>query len=325
MVAEFGLDRDAVIGNQVPLVFDMSISDLFGAWLCGGQLLLIHQSQFAFPARVVELLHEAGVTHIFWVPTALASLTRLGALQADPPPLLRTVLSAGEVLPAQLATQWRETLPEAVLGNLYGPTEVGVICSHYRLPAEFAADTDIPIGRACPNTGLWILDDRGQPVPEGERGELWVTGAGVALGYWNDPERTEAVFAGLPTVAAYPERAYRTGDLVWRDAQGLIRYAGRLDAQIKHLGFRIELGEIEAVARTAPSIDEACAVYDSEHAQLHLFVTGAADADTNHRRELGGLLPRYMMPAEIHVRDRLPLTTNGKVDRVALAAQVTGE
>src|SRR5690606_35046784 len=225
-------------------------------------------------------------------------------------PSLRTIIFAGEVFPMTPLRQLRLAMPKARLFNFYGPTETNV-CASYELPAEISTNaTCIPIGRAA-SGARFTLKPAPAAVPAGvdalESGELLVEGPTVMLGYWGKPPQNGA---------------YATGDLVWREADGELFYAGRLDGMVKIRGFRVELGEIEVAiekhARVVRAI--ACVLGDGPSAKLGVL----AECRSNEQPSLlelkawsATLLPRYMIPDKLRVVGQIPRTSNGKRDRKA--------
>ncbi len=172
------------------------------------------------------------------ITTVLAAAGGIGGTAADSLPDLKTLIAGGEACSAELLRPW---LPGRSVFNAYGPTESSVVTTMFRCGGDRAP----PIGRPLPNTRIYVLDARMEPVPIGVAGELYIGGAGLARGYLQRPGSTAERFVADPVRAA-GERLYRTGDLVRWNADGELDYLGRLDNQVKLRGFRIELGEIEA-------------------------------------------------------------------------------
>jgi thioesterase domain-containing protein len=226
------------------------------------------------------------------------------------------ILCGGEALPRPLAEALLARAAE--VWNLYGPTETTIWSTAHRVGPHRGA---VPIGRPIANTRVYVLDRRGQPVPVGVVGELCIGGHGVARGYLNRPELTAERFVTDPFAGEAGARMYRTGDLARYRPDGTVEYLGRLDHQVKVRGFRIELGEIEAALAEYPGIRQAVAVA-RDGARLDAYVVlgspepGLADRLRAHLR---GRLPEYMVPSTFAVLDALPLTSNGKVDRLRLS------
>jgi acyl-coenzyme A synthetase/AMP-(fatty) acid ligase len=231
------------------------------------------------------------------------------------------VLFCGEALPVDLAQAWAAAAPNAVLENLYGPTEVTIACTAYRFdPSRSLAECRgglVPIGDPLPGMLALVVDDSLGEVAAGEAGELLMGGPQVTLGYWRDPERTATAFAVPPGRA---EVFYRTGDRVCRPAGGgPLLYLGRLDNQVKIQGYRVELEEVEAALREAAQVETAIAVgwpLNASGADGIVAFLGAGTVDLEVVRErVRQRLPAYMLPRTIHRVTEFPLTAHGKVDR----------
>ena len=319
-IERFQIDEQTIIGNQSPFYFDNSTLDIYLCLATGATLVIIPKSHFSFPLRLMEYVREMNINFIFWVPSVLINVANLKILEKTAPAPLQRIFFAGEVMPNKQLNVWRTCYPQAAFVNLYGPTEITVDCTYYVVERPFQDHEPLPIGIPCRNTEVLVLNDKDVPVGKGESGELCVRGSSLALGYWKDPEKTGRVFAQNPLQNNYPERIYRTGDIVYYNDQGEIMFLGRKDNQIKHLGHRIELGEIETVAQSLAQVDHACAVYDRVREEITLFYQSGDFLEAAElRRQLAQLLPRYMIPAKVKIMRELPFNANGKVDRTMLA------
>jgi amino acid adenylation domain-containing protein len=323
IVNTFGFDGRTIMANQAPLFFDNSIFDIYGCLRCGGKLLFIPETLMTFQSKILDFLKENDVTSVFWVPTVFKNIANAGALEGCALPKLKTIAFCGEIMPNSVLNKWRKALPDRVYANLYGPTEITDVCCFYIVDRAFADTDPLPIGKACENTRVVILNADGEACGVGERGELCVVGAGVALGYWNDPERSEKAFARNPLARGYREFMYRTGDLAFRGDDGLIRFVGRMDTQIKLKGNRIELGEIENAAMSVEGVGNACALFDADAERIVLFIE-CEEAWTLRKfnLELKKRLPKYMLAGDLRVMTRFPYTPNDKIDRVKLKESV---
>ena len=194
-----------------------------------------------------------------------------GALDTVALPDLKTVVFAGEVMPNKQLNIWRKALPHCLYSNLYGPTEITVDCTIYNVDREFADSDPLPIGYARPNMRVLILRTTTPRQRSGRPASCAFIGSQLALGYWNNPEETAKHFVANPLNRAYEEPMYRTGDLAYKEADGLIQYVGRKDSQIKLRGNRIEMGDIETAARCIPGLSNACAVFDPDNERIVLF------------------------------------------------------
>lgn len=208
------------------------------------------------------------------------------------------------------------------LRNNYGPSETHV-CTTYALPADVTMwpASIVAIGRPIANTRIYLLDKYLEPVPFGVAGELYVGGACVGRGYWHRPELTAERFIDSPFVSG--DRLYKTGDLARYLADGNIEFLGRNDFQVKIRGFRIELGEIEAHLATHPDVHDAVVLAReglTGDKQLVAYYTGAPLEAETLRNHLSRVIPDYMVPAAYVRLATMPLTVNGKLDRIALPA-----
>lgn len=243
------------------------------------------------------------------------------------PPLnsLQTVIAMGEAMPPSLPQSLKVMAPNSSVINAYGPTETTVGALVWKYSADFSGDI-VPIGRPYSNKRVYLLDERGKPVPLGAVGELFIGGVGVARGYLNRPDLTAERFLVDPFAGDAEARMYKTGDLARYLPDGNLLYLGRNDHQVKIRGFRIELGEIEARLHEHPLVSEAVVVAIGEEARKQLVAYVIAEAEGDHavqlskvlRTHLATKLPEYMVPAAFVRMDTFPLTSNGKLDRRAL-------
>ena len=315
-IETFNIDSTSVIGNQAPFYFDNSTLDLYLMYATGATLDLIPESLFAFPARLVDYLDERRISFVFWVPFVLVNIANLDILAKKRPQYLRDVFFAGEVMPNKHLNYWRKHLPNCRYVNLYGPTEITVDCTYYPVSRDFMDDEPLPIGFPCRNSDVMILVDRERRAIPGEQGELCVRGSSLALGYYNNSEKTASAFIQNPLNSRYPETVYCTGDIVYENERGEIMFVGRADSQIKHNGYRIELGEIETAVLGTKMVDNCCVVYDFRTKKIVLYYQAAADIDlVAFRKSLSNRIPRYMFPTEYHREEVLHQNSSGKIDR----------
>ena len=175
----------------------------------------------------------------------------------------------------------------------------------------------IPVGCPFDNTDILLLDDENHLADEGE---ICIRGTCLTMGYYNNPEKTDEVFVQNPLCTAYPERIYRTGDIGRINEYGELVFVSRKDSQIKHMGHRIELGEIDAAAQKHEGVRRTACVYDDTHKRIALFYVGDVEEGALSGF-LGSYLPRYMLPNIVQRLEKMPLTANGKTDRVTLKKQ----
>lgn len=314
----FSFGVKTVFGNQAPLYFSMSVLDLFSTVRCAARMDMIPKELFSAPMRLAEYIKTAKINTIYWVPSALCILADGKILDRVSLTSLENVLFSGEVMPVKQLNYWMKALPDAQFVNLYGPTETTDVCAFYIVKGQKDEKEMLPIGQACTHCNLLVLKEDQTEAVEGEAGELYVRGAAVALGYLRDEAKTKETFIQNPlTEGCYKEIIYKTGDMVYRDAQKGLIYLGRRDSQIKHMGNRIELGEIESIIGALERIERCACIYDSKKDKIVLFYTGEADS-RYIRKSIVDYLPGYMLPNVMRNIDCMPLNLNGKIDRLKL-------
>jgi acyl-coenzyme A synthetase/AMP-(fatty) acid ligase len=278
------------------------------------------------PTKLATFIRDTELTQWFSVPSALTLMARYDAVDYGDFPHLKRVLWCGEVLPTTTLIHWMERLPHVEFTNLYGPTEATIASSYFtveKCPQDSLAE--IPIGRACEGEELLVLDSDLRPTPSGEHGDLYICGAGLSPGYWEDCKKTDEVFLTRRDSKGGEQRVYRTGDLAYADSDGLVYFLGRNDSQIKSRGYRIELGEIEA-AMNALNVLKDCAVVGIptggfEGTAICCAYVPQTDIDVSPqslRSMVSKLIPRYMLPAHWKDFPQLPKNGNGKTDRRSL-------
>ncbi|MFJ9328650.1 amino acid adenylation domain-containing protein [Streptomyces sp. NPDC101230] len=303
--------RDRWLG-LTSLSFDISTVELLLPLTTGARVVLVPEGRQRDGGALMKLIDAHEVSHVQATPSSWRLLLAAGL---DHPDLV--AIAGGEALPTPLAEQLARVCGRLV--NVYGPTETTV----WSTLAHFTTGAPVAIGHPLAATRAYVLDVRGEPVPDHLPGELHLGGAGVAHGYRGRPGLTARCF--VPDPWGPPgARLYRTGDLVRRLPDGRLEFAGRLDSQVKLRGHRIELGEIEARLAEHPQVSQAVVVLDDgtdeDEARLVAYVVGAPEAPAADelRRLLARTLPAVMVPAAVVPLPALPLTPNGKVDRSRL-------
>lgn len=316
---EYQFSEIDVIGSLSPVVFDIWSYEICLLMGKGASIVVIPDTYSAFPVKILQLMQQHKVSYIFWVPTIMVNIANMGLLQQMPLPDLRLCWFAGEVFPTKQFNIWRRSLPQTKFANFYGPIEITLDCVYYTIEREIADDEPIPIGKPFRNTGILILNSDNQNVTiANQEGELCIRGTSLAMGYYNNLEKTEAAFVQNPLNQSYPEIIYRTGDLVYINDRGEIVFKGRKDSLIKHMGYRIELGEIEhVIINTLKLVKNGCVVYQHQRKEITLYYEADQELSAaEFRKAIGNTLPKYMIPVVYHRLPELKRNTNGKIDRL---------
>ena len=322
-IETFKIDEETVMANQAPFYFDNSTLDLYLMFAAGATLLIVSEEYYAFPAKLIDLLNEYRVNFVFWVPFVLVNIANYNLLEQKKPEYLKKALFCGEVMPNKHLNYWRKHLPNCLYANLYGPTEITDACTYYIVDRKFSDEEPLPIGIPCKNSGILILNEKNEAAEVNEQGELCVRGSSLAMGYYNDLEKTAKVFVQNPLNTHYPEIIYRTGDIAYWNERGEIMYVGRKDSQIKHNGYRIELGEIENAALSSGLVKTACVVYDQNNKVIAMFYEASEDLKpSDFRKEMMLFVPKYMIPTKYIRLAKMPINANGKIDRLKLNKEI---
>lgn len=312
---EFNFNEDCIWGNQAPFDFDVSVKDIYSTLKNSGTMQIIPKVMFSFPGKLIAYLNVKKINTIIWAVSALRIVENLKAFSKEIPEYLNYIMFSGEVMSNKVLNYWRKYLPDAHYVNLYGPTEITCNCTFYKVERLFRDNEVLPIGIPFHNTDIILLDEKNLLANEGETGEICVRGSSLALGYYNNAEKTNTAFCRNPLNPFYPELIYRTGDLGKWGADGNLYFLTRKDFQIKHMGHRIELGEIEAVANAISFIDASCCIYDELDEKIIMFYQAGVQCNKDILKELGKSLPKYMFPNKLKFYDNLPMNKNGKIDR----------
>ncbi|WEK46888.1 MAG: acyl-CoA ligase (AMP-forming), exosortase A system-associated [Candidatus Andeanibacterium colombiense] len=316
-----GLEPDDVVLGVLPLSFDYGQNQLLSAWRAGASVVPL---DYLTARDVVKSCEKHRITTLAAVPPLWVQLAEQDWPPAASAPL-RRLTNSGGALTVDLVARLRALFPRARLFPMYGLTEA--FRSTY-LDPELVATHPTSMGGAIPFVEVLVIGDDGAETGPGEEGELVHCGPLVAQGYWRDAARTAERFRPAPASSAYGGTAVWSGDRVFRDAEGLLYFAGRRDAMIKSAGNRISPQEIEEAALATGLVAEAIAlgVADERLGQaVHLIVraaAGAGDAEHALPKALAKELPNFMQPKVIHWREAMPLNPNGKIDRAALAQEL---
>lgn len=323
----FKFDENLVMGSLSPLVFDIYSFELCMLMAKASTLVVLPSNLAAFPAKILDLLEQHKVNFLFWVPTIMVNIANMDLLSTYKLEHLKTVWFAGEVFPTKQFNYWHHHLPQVTFANLYGPIEITLDCTYYIVDKNIPDEQPLPIGIPCRNTDILILDGDDKAVKEPyKEGELCVRGTSLAMGYYNNPEKTAAAFVQNPLNKSYPELIYRTGDIVCYDEDGLIMFKGRKDNIVKHLGYRTDLGEIEhVIINTLKLVKNGCVVYHQAAKEITLIYEAEQEIPaSDFRKKIGQALPKYMIPTVYRHVDLLQRNTNGKIDRLYYKKLING-
>jgi amino acid adenylation domain-containing protein len=317
----FGLTAGDAVLQKTPFSFDVSVWEFFWPLAVGARLVIAPPGVHRDPVALNELIQREGITTLHFVPSMLRAW--LDGADASACTGLRYVMSSGEALTADLVNRFFDALPSGQLHNLYGPTEAAVDVTHWPCTPEVRGS--VPIGRPIANTRMYVLDARGEPVPVGVPGELWIAGIQVGRGYWRRSGLTAERFVPDPFAPDAGARMYRTGDRARWLADGTLEYLGRTDFQVKVRGVRVEPGEVEAALAALPGVRQAVVDVRAGAAgeQLVAWIAaepGASATAGELHDALLRTLPAALVPSVFVPVDSLPLTPSGKVDRRALPA-----
>jgi D-alanine--poly(phosphoribitol) ligase subunit 1 len=321
MVEDFPINGGLRFLNQAPYSFDLSVMDIYPALASGGAIFAITKDMIARPKLLFEAL-EKSKTQVWTSTPSFAQMCLMDpSFKEELLPELSVFLFCGEILPVGVSRQLLERFPKAKIFNTYGPTEATVAITSIEVTPEILeSHQNLPIGKPKPDTQILLLDENGLEVPAGEKGEMIIAGPGVSKGYLGQPELTDKAFFQYSGM-----QAYRTGDAGYRDQDGLLFYKGRIDFQIKLHGYRMELEEIEYAIAKSKYVKSAVVipVYQDEKIEylLAAIVPNPHGFEKEYqltsaiKKELGELIPAYMIPRKFSYHEELPITANGKMDR----------
>ena len=320
MHEEYGLEPSDRILQKTPYTFDVSVWEFLWSFAYGSTLVVAEPGGHMAMSYLYHTIRDHGVTHLHFVPSVLRMFLMIPSL-ADLP--IKKLFCSGEALPhASVQRFYEKANHYAEVHNLYGPTEAAVDVSYFHCPRD-PADPSIPIGRPVANTGLYVLDENGQPCPIGVPGELHIGGVQLARGYFKRPDITAERFVPNPLPDAAHPRLYKTGDLAFFRPDGEIVYLGRNDFQVKINGVRMELGEIEAAIHDAGGVKDVVVVAEEQSGNkvliAYVVATDPGEATAERLKQaVGATRPVYYVPREVRFLPDMPLTVSGKIDRKKL-------
>ena len=319
------LTHEERVASHAPLHFDLSIFDFFSTSQSGATVVLVPESVTKFAASWSQYIDDERISVVFTVPFTLIEMLQRGAMEQRDLSSLRWILYGGEPFPPKHLRTLMAQLPAVRFTNVYGPAEAPS-CTCYDIPQdEELGDEPIPIGTVSVNSEDLIVNADDEECGIGEAGELCIRSSTLTKGYWNRPDLNEKVYLYRDSYGPFPDVFFRTGDMVERHADGLLRFLGRKDRMVKTRGNRVELDEVEAAFASHAAVAEAAAyvVPDATGSKAIMAAVKFSDeaeatvaALTQHAKTF---LPSYALPQELVIVDEFPRTTSGKIDRRQLA------
>lgn len=313
-VDELNAGSDDRFVNHAPFHFDLSVLDLYGTFQAQGTVGIIPKKWSFLAERLVQFVLDYEPTIWYSVPSALTLMIEQGGVLEIEDVPMDSIIFAGEPFPIAQLRKLQRAFPDVHLYNFYGPTETNV-CTYYEVPGSVESrDKPVPIGKACSGNEVWAVDDGGNRIEAGEKGELIVDGPTVMLGYWGrEPQGDEP---------------YATGDIVRLLSDGNYEYVGRKDNMVKVRGHRVELEEVEAALEAHASIREAVVVVEGSglNAKLSAVIVPEAGGSPNLldiKSHCADRVPRYMIVDRVRRVEDLPRSDRGKVDREELKRRMS--
>lgn len=322
----YRLDENDRVSQTFELTFDNSIHDMFICWKYGACLYCLPRNYVMMPSGFIK---DKQLTVWYSVPSIALNMLKLNRLKEGSLPSLKYTLFCGEALPKNIVKYWDKAAQNSTIENYYGITETTHQVSVYKWDEEKSEDECIndivSIGKIFDILKYCILDESKKEVPPGEAGELYVSGVQVTNGYFNDPERTKAVYVKIPNMGN--EVWFKTGDLVKERENGNLNYLGRLDHQVKILGNRVELQEVDCIIKRASNSDMVVSLaWPIKNGIAERIVAFIAESKEEEKERIlaycRNTLPPYMVPQNIFFIDKMPLNDNGKFDKQKLISMI---
>lgn len=326
----FGTDCEDVFSSHAPFHFDLSVFDIYVALASGGTINLIPYHTGQNPRLLFDWIVNSKITYWYSVPSVWTTIINYANPDFGKIKGLKNILFAGEEFPPVYLKKLMSSFSTANYYNLYGPTETNVCTAYHVNCSDEVGEEPVPIGEACANTEIIVLNDKKEIAGIGEEGELFVRGTTVTKGYYKNQEKTDSAFIVSPLKHHLGEKLYRTGDLVRRLDEKNYRFIGRIDNMVKISGFRIELQEIISSLLKYYLIEEAAveAIYNEERGSkiLYAFIKvkeGQKCSILKLKEYCSEKLPYYMVPESFVILEQMPRNANGKIDSKKLLTYIT--
>ena len=325
-----GLTAEDRVASHAPLHFDLSIFDFFSTSQSGATVVLVPEPVTKFAASWTQYIERQRISVVFTVPFTLIEMLQRGVIEQRDLSSLRWILFGGEPFPPSHLRALMKKLPDVRFTNVYGPAEAPS-CTCYDIPPfPEPFDEPVPIGTVSVNSADLIIDEEDRECETGQAGELCIRSSTLTKGYWNRDDLNERVYLLRESLGHFPDVYFRTGDLVVRHEDGMLRFLGRKDRMVKTRGHRVELDEVEAALASHTAVSEAAAfvVPDDLGSKAILAAVTLRDAATT---DAGALLqhartkvPGYAVPRELFIVAEFPRTSSGKIDRKEIMTQLSG-
>ncbi|HJV31077.1 MAG TPA: D-alanine--poly(phosphoribitol) ligase subunit DltA [Bacillales bacterium] len=327
MLKDFPINGALQFLNQAPFSFDLSVMDLYPALASGGSIFAITKEMIAKPKMLFEALKKSNIQVWTSTPSFVQMCLMDPSFNQELLPDLRVFLFCGEILPVAIAQALINRFPKAKIFNTYGPTEATVAVTSVEITPELAYEyPSLPVGTSKSDTKILLVGEDGNEVPDGEKGEIIIVGPSVSKGYLGEIELSKKAF-----IPMHGQMAYKTGDAGYRE-NGQLFYKGRMDFQIKLHGYRMELEEIEHHISQSSYVKMAVVLPVIQNEKIE-YLTAAVVPEKHHfekeyqltsaiKKELGDVLPAYMIPRKFSYYEDLPITANGKIDRKRISEKV---
>ncbi|HJV16022.1 MAG TPA: D-alanine--poly(phosphoribitol) ligase subunit DltA, partial [Bacillales bacterium] len=313
--------------NQAPFSFDLSVMDLYPALASGGSIFAITKEMIAKPKMLFEALKKSTIQVWASTPSFVQMCLMDPSFNQELLPDLRVFLFCGEILPVAIAQTLINRFPKAKIFNTYGPTEATVAVTSVEITPELVNEyPSLPVGSPKSDTEILLVGEDGNEVPDGEKGEIIIVGPSVSKGYLGEIELSKKAF-----IPMNGQMAYKTGDAGYRENRQLF-YKGRIDFQIKLHGYRMELEEIEYHISQSSYVKMAVVLPVIQNGKIEYLTAAVVPLEHRYekeyqltsaiKKELGDVLPAYMIPRKFSYYEDLPITANGKIDRKRIREKV---